>query len=242
MCNEVEMVNVNDQNAGLLADTSVDNILYMAEKAEQYIEATNRIMEAALKITSEYDWTIISGTPYLQESGASKVATLFGISVEKLEDPIRSVDAEGYVAYTYKLRLYMNRRFVDSDGCRSMKDDFFCKAGGRTKKPDEIDEYDVKKSAYTNALVRGLKTLIPGLRNIDISALEKAGLKAQNIKGYKHKDGNSGGSNKAETRTHKCADCGKEITDRVASYSFGKFGRDLCMDCQKNVGVTNEQA
>ena len=100
----------------------------------------------------------------------------------------------------------------------------------------------MKKSAYTNALVRGLKTLIPGLRNIDISALEKAGLKAQNIKGYKHKDGNSGGSNKAETRTHKCADCGKEITDRVASYSFGKFGRDLCMDCQKNVGVTNEQA
>ena len=31
----------------------------------------------------------------------------------------------------------------------------------------------------------------------------------------------------------KCAGCGKTLTDRVADYSRQKFGKPLCMDCQK---------
>lgn len=59
------------QNGGLL-DSSTDNILYLAEKAEQYITAMNKIMDAALKITNELDWCLIGGKPYLQESGSTK--------------------------------------------------------------------------------------------------------------------------------------------------------------------------
>ena len=39
-------------NGGLL-EANTDNILYLADKAEKYIEAMNRIMDAALKITNE---------------------------------------------------------------------------------------------------------------------------------------------------------------------------------------------
>ena len=54
-----------NNNGGLLsADT--DNILYLAQRAEQYIDAMNRIMDAALKITNELDWVLIGGKPYLQ--------------------------------------------------------------------------------------------------------------------------------------------------------------------------------
>lgn len=246
MSNEIEIIDNNTtelstQSNAALADTSLENILYMADKADKYIAAVNRIMDAAVKITSEYDWTLIQGKPYLQESGASKVATLFGINVETREEPTREVDSEGYVAYTYKLRLSMNGRFVDTDGCRSMKDDFFCRAGGKTKKPDEIDEYDVKKSAYTNAVVRGLKTLVPGLRNIDISVLENAGFDMNKVNGYTFKTASKGGNTKkAEDTGLVCAKCGKAITQRVASYSEGKYGAAYCMDCQKEIG--NEQA
>lgn len=31
-----------------------------------------------------------------------------------------------------------------------------------------------------------------------------------------------------------CADCGAEISEAVASYSYSKFGKNLCMKCQKN--------
>ena len=32
-----------------------------------------------------------------------------------------------------------------------------------------------------------------------------------------------------------CEVCGKPINEKVRSYSMGKFGKALCMDCQKNV-------
>jgi len=104
--NEVEIIDADitdltarAQNNGGLLDTNTDNILYMAEKAEKYIEAMNRIMEAALKITSEYDWVLIGGKPYLQESGATKIARLFGISWQMMgNNPQIDVDADGRIS------------------------------------------------------------------------------------------------------------------------------------------------
>lgn len=228
---------------GAFSDTSLDNILYMADKADKYIAATNRIMNAALRITSEYDWVLIGGKPYLQESGTTKVARLFGISMEIIGDPVKEVDSEGYVTYTYKMRMHMNGQYVDCEGSRSMKQDFFSAAkGGEKKKPDEIIERDVKMSAYTNCVNNGIKRLIPGLRNIDVSVLEKAGLNVGSIKGYTFKTGSRGGNTqKAEDSGLVCADCGKPISQQVASFSEGKFGRMLCMTCQKK-GTANEQA
>lgn len=36
-----------------------------------------------------------------------------------------------------------------------------------------------------------------------------------------------------------CADCGREISDKVATYSKQKFGENLCYDCQKTHGKIN---
>ncbi len=33
-----------------------------------------------------------------------------------------------------------------------------------------------------------------------------------------------------------CADCGKGITEKIHSFSMSKYGKPLCMDCQKNNG------
>ena len=63
--NEVEIIDGDiidltsrPQNNGGLLDANTDNILYLADKAEQYIEAMNRIMDAALRITNELDWVL----------------------------------------------------------------------------------------------------------------------------------------------------------------------------------------
>lgn len=221
------------QNGGLL-DSNTDNILYLAEKADQYITAMNKIMDAALKITNELDWCLIGGNPYLQESGATKVARLFGISIQLIGQPVIECDPQGYKTYTYKARFMLKDQFIECEGSRSMKEDFFAGKGENMKKPDEIDERDVKMAAYTNCLNNGIKRLIPNLRNIDVATLERAGLDVSKIRGYTFKTGSKGGnSGKAEDSELKCEGCGAAITQKVASYSQGKYGKILCMNCQK---------
>lgn len=243
MENEVEIINgdITDltarpaDNGGGLLDANTDNILYLAEKAEKYIVAMNRIMDAALKITNELDWVLIGGKPYLQESGATKVARLFGISIQLIGKPDVSFDNEGYKTFTYKARFMLKDQFIECEGSRGMKEDFFAKAGKDKplKKPDEIDERDVKMAAYTNCINNGIKRLIPNLRNIDVATLERAGLDVSRISGYTFKDGGKGGnSKKAEDSGLVCSVCGSPVTQAEASYSQAKMGAILCRKCQ----------
>lgn len=213
--NEVKMIekDITDltarpQSGGLL-DSNADNILYFAEKAEQYVNAMNKIMAAALNITSELDWCLIGGKPYLQESGATKVARLFGISIQLIGQPVVECDPQGYKTFTYKARFIFKDQFIECEGSRSMKDDFFAKTKEGLKKPDEIDERDVKMAAYTNCINNGIKRLIPNLRNIDVATLETAGLDVGKIRGYTFKEGSKGGKAKnAEVSELKCGSCG----------------------------------
>lgn len=242
MSNEVQIIErdmmdlANTGNdGGALLDASQDNILYLAERANKYIDAMNRIMEAALKITTEKDWVLMGGTPYLQESGATKVARLFGVNWQFLGEPRVETDLEGYRTFTYRARFMLNGQFIECEGSRNAKDDFFAKQGKDKplKKPDEIDIRDVKLSAYTNCINNGIKRLIPGLRNIDVSTLEKAGLNTAKMQGYTFKTGTKGGAGKsAEESGLVCSECGAAITQAEASYSEAKMGRQLCRTCQ----------
>lgn len=237
--NEVEIIEKDivdlterGQQGGLL-EASADNILYMAEKAEQYITAMNKIMTAALKITTESDWVLIGGTPYLQESGATKVARLFGISWQLVGNPEIVCDPAGYKTFTYRARFFLKNQFVEAEGSRSMRDEFFS-GKGCSKKPDEIDERDVKQSAFTNCINTGIKRLIPGLRGLDVKTLASAGFNVENIRGYTFRTGSKGGnSGNAADSGLVCSKCNKPINQTVASFSQGKYGALLCIDCQK---------
>lgn len=222
------------QNNGALLTTDHDNILLMAQKAEEYISAMNTIMKAALKITTENDWVLIGGKPYLQETGATKVARLFGISIQIVGHPLIEMDAKGYKTYTYRARFMLNGQFVEAEGSRSMKDEFFAGKGCK-KKPDEIDERDVRLAAYTNCVNSGIKKLIPGLRGLSADDLANAGFDMQKIGGYTFKTGSRGGSNpaRAEDSGLTCSKCGAPITQAEASYSEGHFKVRLCRTCQK---------
>ena len=227
----MQVIDAGTRNAGLL-DTSSDNIMYMAEKADKMITAMNKIMSAALKITSEYDWTLIGGKPYLQESGATKVARLFGISWQ-IGNPIIDCDSEGYKTFTYKGRFEMRGQFIECEGSRSMKDDFFGGKPDARKAVDEISERNVRQAAYTNCINNGIKRIIPGLRGIDVRTLEEAGIDTGKVKGYTFKDGSKGGAAKADSGL-KCEKCGASISQKVASYSQSKYdGHMYCMDCQR---------
>lgn len=229
----MQAMDTGSHNTGFL-EASADNIMYLAEKADKMIAAMNKIMSAALKITSEHDWTLIGGKPYLQESGATKVARLFGISW-KIGEPKIECDAEGYKTFTYKGRFEMRGQFIECEGSRSMKDEFFGGKAGARKSVDEISERNVRQAAYTNCINNGIKRIIPGLRGIDVKTLDEAGIDTARIRGYTFKDGGKGGTGKADSGLN-CEKCGASVSQKVASYSQSKFdGHIYCMDCQKVV-------
>ena len=222
-----------------IADYDYNNILEIADRSEKMVAALNRIMKAAISITTCLDWVLIGGKPYLQESGAAKVARLFGIGWRIL-DVQRELD-EGYPSFTYRMEFRMGNNVIECEGSRTGKDEFFA-GKNRSKSPDAVDPNDVKKAAYTNCINGGIKRILPGLRNIDIASLQAGGIDVSKLSGYTFKEGSRGGATKAaETSGLTCAGCGAAITQKVASYSEGKFGQRLCMACQKKAAAQPQQ-
>lgn len=175
--------------------TLKDNDLFsLSETADKRVDAMHKIITASLRITNEADWCKIGKAYYLQSTGAEKIARLFGISFTIL-DTQKKFKPSGHYTYEYKMQFEMSNVKIEADGIRSSDDEFFT---GKVRKetledgtehrltgktPDEIDERDVKMSAYTNCLNNGIKRLI-GLRNVSETELRDAGLKIDEIRGY----------------------------------------------------------
>ena len=193
MSNEIARV-VNDDLPALADDT----LIAVARTAEARIDAVIKIKQLALKVTNPRDWTDQQGNPYLQVSGAEKIANLFNVSWSFLTpEPICDTEADGHYTYTFQGRFTMGGRSIEVEGSRSSKDSFFkqneWKDGVKTEKTiDERDNRrDVKMAALTNLLGNGITRLL-GIRNLTWEDLEKfAGIKQEDVLGkveYK-KDG-----------------------------------------------------
>ena len=147
---------------------SDDKIIQMAENAEKRIGAIKKIKEISLKVTNVNDWIDQQGRPYLQASGSSKVARVFGVSW-RIDEPTYEEDEEGYRTYTFKGEFSLAGATIESLGVRSAKDPFFTtryKDGHKTTLTGaEVDNGDVKKAALTNLLGNGVTTIL-GIRNM----------------------------------------------------------------------------
>ena len=251
--NNNEIITTVDDNVGGVMSASMSSmtdpafdISALAARADRIIADTNKIMRAVLKLTTERDWVIIGGKPYLQEAGASNVARAFGISYRVCDGfPVREVGADGYPSFVYRMVFEFGNQRIEMEGGRSASDEFFIgpktDRDGNPKKQksvDEIDMMDVRRAAYTNCLGRGVKTILPGLRNLGVNDLEEAGLDTKKIQGYTFKTGTRGGnSGRAEDSGLTCSRCGAAITQAEASYSEGHYGKRLCRRCQKVASV-----
>lgn len=158
-----------------------NTLIQIAEQAERRIDAMHKIKRVALKLTNRHDWTDQGGKPYLQVSGAEKVARLFGISWQ-IDEPVKELEDGGHFSYTYKGYFSLAGATIEAIGTRSSKDGFFKKyswdkdENGESRKtelpPSAIDAGDVKKAAYTNLLGNGISRIL-GLRNLTYEDLEE---------------------------------------------------------------------
>jgi len=176
-----------DSDVPVLAN---DKLIILAEQAEKRIESVNKIKRIALKVTNKNDWTDQSGKPYLQSSGAEKVARLFGISWI-IEEPEKEVYEDGHFSYTYWGKFSISGITIDAMGTRNSRDGFFKKykyvKGEKIElPPSEIDPGDIKKSAVTNLIVNGITRLL-GIRNLTWEDLSTAGISRDEVSSIDYK-------------------------------------------------------
>ena len=164
-----------------------DDILAIAEKR---VDTFNKIKLIALRATNKMDWVDQDGSPYLQGSGSEKVGRLFGLDWKLKGDPrkVNSDDDRGPF-YFYEVRMLVSSKSgdtIEAVGTCSSRDSFFAKAKGAWRLLSEIDETNILKSAYTNALSNGVTKLL-GLRNLTWEEVEKfAGFKRGDVAQVRH--------------------------------------------------------
>lgn len=170
-----DYIETTDQGQDFTPVIASDTLLTIAENAEKRADAMNKIKRVAIKLTNKYDWTDQDGKPYLQASGAEKIARLFGIGW-RVSGPECEKDEDGHFAYTYKGEFWLAGATIEAIGTRSSRDGFFNRYkyvdGQKTQlPPSEYDKGDIKKSAYTNCIGNGI-TRILGIRNLTYDDLE----------------------------------------------------------------------
>lgn len=169
--NDKEIIEVGDVPA--IADNT---LIQLAEQAEKRIDAMHKIKKVALKSTNKSDWCDQNGKPYLMDSGATKIARLYGVSW-RLGEPIKEFEEGGHYSFTYKGEFSLAGATIEAIGTRSSKDPFFNRYSWEDGKktalpPSAIDAGDIKKAACTNCIVNGLTRLI-GLRNLTYEDLQE---------------------------------------------------------------------
>jgi hypothetical protein len=172
--NDLEVIETQAETG--LTPITDETLISLAEQAERRIDAMNKIKRVAIKLTNKHDWTDQGGKPYLQVSGAEKIARMFGISW-RISEPIREDMEGGHFSYTYKGNFSLAGATIEAIGTRSSKDGFFKKYGytdgNKTELPaSEIDRGDVKKAAYTNCIGNGITRLL-GIRNLTYEDLQE---------------------------------------------------------------------
>jgi hypothetical protein len=159
--------------------------------AVQRNKAFEQIREMALKATNALDWIDQEGSPFLQGSGAEKVARRFGLKIWNVRrEKFSERDDQGeYYYFRYTSTVGWGTESVDAVGTCSSRDQFFGKRNGQWLPLAEVDITNIEKSAYTNCISNGVQRFL-GIRNVTWEEVEKlTGVKREQVQKVEYAKG-----------------------------------------------------
>lgn len=180
---EEEYKGIRPIGNALMAHEDIDPI-QLAKNAEKMAKVELQLRQIALKMTNKNDWVDEGGKPYLQWSGAARVASAFGVSYFDIttEKDKYSDDKGEFIIFECKGKIKWRGRQIEEMGTGSTRDAFFGKRNGEFLPLSEVDIPNVKKKAQTNFLNRGLKSIC-GLSFTWEEVTAATGLKPEEVGG-----------------------------------------------------------
>lgn len=211
------------------------------QKAEDMLAQLDRrsaILQRALALsirqTNKSDWVNIGGKPYLEASGAHKVARLWGIGITNVSGKkVADSDEKGaYYRYKFKGDFSMKGEPVQEViGTCSSRDAFFGQLSekkdkqsgeviqeARFKEQWEIDENNIEKKAYTNCINNGIKQFT-GLKDVSWEEVNKYAKGSAEITKVKYQDGKQATERDKKSNEEKLKQMDKWV-DTVAYFQI----------------------
>lgn len=140
------------------------------EIARERLEIFERLKRLAIGYTSPADWVLLSGKPYLTESGCMKFAEVYGVSFQssRVEQVNYSDERGPVIMFVAVVTAEFRGRKVEEEGSASTAGQFFNGSeeteGGKKRAKrlplSEIDIPNVRKKAITNAKARATKKIL----------------------------------------------------------------------------------
>ena len=174
-----ETVRENGSNlAYCVVGANIDELIILKREADKLKVVNDKIIKSLLLITTKNDWRISkNGNPHLTETGCKKIETLLQIRFEVLPDyPKVDVDSQHYKTFTYKVRAYGKNTYIERIGSSCSKESIFTETPDGYRLPDQIDDIEVKIAALTNAKVNAIESIIPEIKNLNLSILLEHGI------------------------------------------------------------------
>lgn len=174
-----------------------EDLAFAIKTAQETMELVKQIKILAIKQTNKHDWVDMQGKPYLQSSGAEKIARLFGISWRIIEHKREDKQDEkgAYYIYIYKGEFTMGGKTIEVIGTCSQRDRFFGKDKNTEtgfKAAADVDITNVMKKANTNMINRGITTLL-GIRNLTWEEVKQGGVDSTQTAKVTYAQGGAGG-------------------------------------------------
>lgn len=223
---------------------TTEDLEYAIKTAEKTMELVKKIKILAIKQTNKHDWVDMQGKPYLQSSGAEKIARLFGISWKICEGYPKREDKQdekgSYYIYAYKGEFTMGGKSIEVIGTCSQRDKFFGKDKNTEtgfKNAADVDITNIMKKANTNMINRGITTLL-GIRNLTWEEVENGGVEQQKTAKVTYAQGGAGGGKISPAQANRLYAIAKQ--NNVSNETMSKYLKtNFKIDNSKEINKTD---
>jgi len=148
-----------------IAAVDIEDLESIVGRMEKYVNFFDRARKLCIRMTNKNDWSDQGGKPYMEATGASKIAGCLGVQVVDTTASHRAVtdDRGSYTIYETRGRGIWNNNAAIEVGIATTRDDFFAKRkqDGKiiTLPESEVDTPSVIKKSHTNMMNRLIKRL-----------------------------------------------------------------------------------
>jgi len=177
---------VTKESSIITSKQQLENLAFVAENIEKYVEHQKKILETVLKFAEPGDWvTFNNETAEIGFAGANRIRSPLGISFVnfKMKKIIGKDKLGDYYRYECEADCIWRGCKMTVFNRYGSRDKFFGKAYGEWKQLEEIDEGDIMIAARRGVIKEGVKIQL-GLHHMPIEKLQKAGVNIVPGKGY----------------------------------------------------------